>query len=205
MQGSNHDHAFWTDRNMEHLTFISQDLAPMPGSEPWIDRAAELQTQWNALKYLSYSPELAVEMRYFLNAVKPYLHGCEPDLIDHMLLELQFYQSLMEGTLTPDAELQFWLQEHKSALDYVKCNLPQESPLQLQLSETVLNFTSLPPNAPFQTMVLRENYLLLAQMNLQQQNRQLGLGLPDDRLTHEHQETEYARGRMIQYTLMGYP
>src|SRR5581483_7905627 len=153
MQASTHDHVFWTDRNIEHLTFIAQDLTTLPGSESWVNYAAELQTQWNALKYVGFRPELVVRMRYFLNVVKPHLHGCEPDLIDHMLLELQFYQSLMEGVINPEAELQFWLQEHKSALDYVKCNLPQNNPLQLQLSETVLNFTSLPPEAPFQTMV----------------------------------------------------
>src|SRR5207253_14559 len=118
----------------------------------------------------------------FYNDIQPVLFGCEPDLVQHMQLELTFYDNLMNGRLTPLDELQFWLQEHKSAIEYVRCNLPPESPLQLQLSQTILNFDTLPSETPFGTMILRQNYLLGAQQTLQQQNQALNLGLPDDRL-----------------------
>lgn len=50
---------------------------------------------------------------------------CLPDLVSHMLTELEYFEkAILNGEYTPSEEMEWWAHEHSENLDFGNCELP---------------------------------------------------------------------------------
>jgi hypothetical protein len=145
----NEEFSFWQLTFTEHCEFISQllDASKSPAAAEFKVLALKLKQSWQGYK-LNFNDQGLQTLVTNLASLKIDILRARSQGVDlgfiskslllHMIEELNFFDSLVNGTMTPEKELNFWLHENA---DHTNLAAHLIEPRRKLLTDTVLNLS----------------------------------------------------------------
>ena len=128
-----HEISFWAHQFSEHCQLMKTLIEKNHVFTDESGTLNNLEERWNQIHEQPESFDENSDLIGETRSIKGYVEGkfdeegieCLPDLIAHMIEELDYFENaIVNETYTPLEEMQWWAREHAENLDFANCELP---------------------------------------------------------------------------------